>query len=181
MSDLISYEPSDRLQSLAEEAKTLIGKGTRYAIRLGEILLEARTLHPGDREFGQWCSANFAGQMSKRSIGNAMDLARHFAERPEAIEVIPLSALYDLAAPKADSVRGPVVDKLLRAAEKGVELSVKDCREQLLADLEDSGEYVPPLLPTPDESAIKSLKAIIRKIGAERASECFKVALREVA
>ncbi len=66
------------LQSLAEEAKTLIGKGTLYAIRLGEILIEARGLHPGDREFGQWCSANFAGQMSKRSIGNAMDLARHF-------------------------------------------------------------------------------------------------------
>jgi len=55
------------------------------AIRLGEILLEARTLHPGDREFGRWCSAKLA--LRGNSVLRAMHLAQHFAERPEAIEV----------------------------------------------------------------------------------------------
>ncbi len=181
MSALISYEPSDRLQSLADEAKAIIGKGASHAIRLGEILIEARDLHPGDREFGRWCTLNFGGQMKRASIANAMALARHFAERPEVIEAIPLSGLYELAAPKADSVRATVVEKLLGASQKGVELSVKDCREQLLAELEDAGEYVPPPLPSPDESAIRALISIIRKIGTERAKACFNAALREAA
>lgn len=179
MSALISYEPSDRLQSLADEAKAIIGKGASHAIRLGEILIEARDLHPGDREFGRWCCDNLS--LHKKQCERAMGLARHFAERPEVVEAIPLSGLYELAAPKADSVRAVVVEKLLGAAQKGVELSVKDCREQLLCELEDAGEYVPPPQPSPDESAIRTLMAVIRRLGVERAKACFNAALREAA
>ena len=68
----------------------------RSKMALGDLFLEAKEVIGGDKEFGKWRSAIFAGQVKQRDAHNCMRIALCFSDGipPK----VPLSGLYILAA-----------------------------------------------------------------------------------
>lgn len=96
----VSHEQQDKLKELTldqiVDECSLIDRNSK--LKYGFLLLEARTRFPSNNDFGDWCSAEFAGQLDTRRATELMSLSRFFTDIPMA--EIPVSVGYMLAAPK---------------------------------------------------------------------------------
>lgn len=78
---------------------------------VGNLLRIAHLDFPGNANFGNWCSANFA-EWPLRTLYDYCQLADKFYQRQELVKLIPQSGLYLLAAPKCDEFREEIVEEI---------------------------------------------------------------------
>ena len=106
-----------KLTKLSTEINEVFDKGLRDHVRMqinvGRLLIDARELIPGDRQFGQWREAN-TPIGNKSTANKLMNLARQVGEgriTQTMIDGLPLSSLKELlTAP--ESVLGEVTERL---------------------------------------------------------------------
>ncbi len=92
--DELSWKINDRIETVQKAA----AKGQ---LAIGKLLLEARELFQGDKEFGNWRAENTEIK-SMQVASNLMAVARKFASAPKMIEACSYSALVELvSAPPA--------------------------------------------------------------------------------
>lgn len=121
-----------RLGEISAEIGARVDAGARefarVQIHLGRLLLQARELIPGDRQFGQWREQH-TPITSRSSASKLMSLARQVGDgriTATMIETLPLSTLKELiSAP--DAVLGQVAD----AIEEGDKVTRREVREMV--------------------------------------------------
>ncbi len=88
----------------------------------GNILLEARSRFPSDKEFGQWISTHSLCVGSQQSRNRLMHLADFFSEGRD-MEGIAITAAYEISAPVNRDKALTVYNKV-----RGKNLSVKEVK-----------------------------------------------------
>ena len=145
------------LDSLAAQIQEKMEAGNRFAqqavstyMEVGLLLCEARDLHPGDLQFGQWRAKalpNVQAGWSTKLMQVARDKRLHGPEMKD----FNISALAEMAS-APDEVIQQLVDQ---SKEDGKPPTIKEIRIAKKPDIEEEkieaieGE----LLPTPEESA----------------------------
>ena len=156
----------DRLDELAVAINTKMEEGHGFArravqayIEVGEHLLEARNLHPGDKEFGQWRMAAVPNVQSNWA-GKLMQIAKDERLRVPELADFSVSALGEMVS-ISDVVYRQILDK---AKETGTPPTVKEIRKVKGNEAEGparevAGEVLPPEGQTPgheDDNAKKN-------------------------
>ncbi len=116
----------------------------------GNILLEARSRFPSDKEFGQWISTHSLCVGSQQSRNRLMHLADFFSDGRD-MEGIAITAAYEISAPVNRDKALTVYKKV-----RGKNLSVKEIKGLLVEGDEKRIEK------------INSKEEIIKKIGDEK-------------
>ena len=116
----------------------------------GNILLEARSRFPSDKEFGQWISTHSLCVGSQQSRNRLMHLADFFSDGRD-MEGIAITAAYEISAPVNRDKALTVYNKV-----RGKNLSVKEVKGLLVEGDEKRIEK------------INSKEEIIKKIGDEK-------------
>lgn len=138
----LTPKQSSQLESLAitinaewENANSLAKQALEKYIMVGTHLLEARSMFPGDKEFGQWANEQLP-EIQKRWRSSLMSVARKFAPilseedssgQPAArnlLTMLPVSTLNELV-PASDETIERVVARL-RNGEKVTKLDARD-------------------------------------------------------
>ena len=88
----------------------------------GNILLEARSRFPSDKDFGQWISTHSLCVGSQQSRNRLMHLADFFSDGRD-MEGIAITAAYEISAPVHRDKALPVYNKV-----RGKNLSVKEVK-----------------------------------------------------
>lgn len=84
-----------------EEVQKTAAKGQ---LKIGNLLLKARELFKGDKEFGNWRAENTEIK-SMQVASNLMAVARKFASAPKMIEACSYSALVELVSAPAALIK----------------------------------------------------------------------------
>lgn len=140
----------ETLDTLAAQIRDELSTVERSAWRVGELLAAARQLLPGDREFGRWCSANFAEEIPTRTLYEWRALYDSFGQCKDDVKHIPKSGLYLLAAPQCEDIRWEVVAETRewdRVTVDAVETRIKELTKSPTHVSHNSGEndwYTPP-------------------------------------
>lgn len=90
----------------------------------GQILLEARSRFPSDKEFGQWCACHSICVGSQQQRNRLIHLARFFEGRE--LDKIGISAAYEISAPINADVAEAVYDYA-----RGKNLPVAEVKRQI--------------------------------------------------
>jgi hypothetical protein len=125
----------------------------------GNILLEARSRFPSDKEFGQWVSTHSLCVGSQQSRNRLMHLADFFSDGRD-MEGIAITAAYEISAPVNRDKALTVYNKV-----RGKNLSVKEVKDLLS---EGSAKRIEKI--NPKEETIK-------KIGDEKDTQIVAIDL----
>ena len=90
----------------------------RSKMAIGDLFREAKEVIGGDKEFGKWRSAIFAGQIKQRDAHNCMRISLCFSDGipPK----VPLSGLYILASVHNEDYREDALNILAGMEKVGV-------------------------------------------------------------
>jgi hypothetical protein len=142
LTTLVIYEA--KINEAVHEANALVRKAASIYLHVGNMLLEAREMFPGDKEFGQW-AAEACPTIDKRWRSSLIKAARKFGKMVDssgqpatdsALLQMPISTLVELA---------PASDDMIESVEKVVEESGPITRNEAraLRVSENKGEITP--------------------------------------
>ena len=142
------------LRSKADEINTAmhdtITAVIRAKLKIGRLLLDARELFVGDKEFGQW-RQDVLPDLSATEAGYCMQAARKYENAPALIEKVGWSALRELVY-SPDTLIKELDDKAATLPEGDKLLSTSEARK-LAKDLKDNGEAPETTQTRPGTSA----------------------------
>ena len=122
--------PEEDREEIREKARGIKGRLQRTArdiFEIGAMLTEAKARLPHG-EWGNWLEQEF--EMSDRMARRFMNSADRLLNKTDTLSVLPLSALYLLAAP---STPDAVVETVAGQAEAGEKVTVKDIKQAIAA------------------------------------------------
>lgn len=124
-SDITLDELTTLVNSAYSAGITLAKKATQEMIKCGNYLQEARKMHKGDKEFGQWRKKNI--DFSQSHCARLMAVAREFGKNKDA-HLLPISTLSELL-PAPPEVKEKVIAKAV-AGEKITRKDVKELKDE---------------------------------------------------
>lgn len=155
------------IRGLDEKARATAKTAMELAMETGRKLIQARKIidqddavSNKDKVFGEWRMDNFA--MPARTTREYMNLAKAFDGRD--VGEIPQSVLYELAAPKNETIREAAFDDLVERKD----LNIKDAKEVISEHRQEAGLEQPRPELTPEEQAQKRLSAMVDLFGLEQ-------------
>ena len=86
------------LDDVANDVRSNLNKTIEGIIGAGKALLEGRDLHTSDQAFGNWCD-NEVPELKRQTRQNIMLVAKRFGYQSFGNQSLPISILYELAAP----------------------------------------------------------------------------------
>lgn len=135
LNDLMS-KAERTLDDVANDVRKHLSGAVENIIKAGEHLLEGREMHSGDREFGRWCQQEFP-DLKHGTRNNMMQLAKRFGASQNFDYQIPISVLYELAAP---SVPDELVEDFMSSPEPVKIKAVKEAKAEYKA-IQEEPEY----------------------------------------
>ena len=122
----------------------------RARLRIGHLLIEAREVFPGERQFGQWAKENVS-QLAPRTRNTYMNMARQFGSAPDMVEQIGWSNARFLLSVDTD-----LLETRIQAGVEEVEALVSERKAAPRPQTPDPD----PTPPEPDEAPLVASRAV---------------------
>jgi hypothetical protein len=113
-------EIGDKIEVIVQDTVTTVA---RARLRIGALLIDARLLFKGDKEFGQW-RKEVLPDIAPRTANTYMNMAKHFKNAPELLEAVGWNAAREFMASSSD-LKEDVQKKLA----KGVTVEPAEVKE----------------------------------------------------
>jgi hypothetical protein len=130
----------------------------RARLRIGSLLIDARTLFKGDREFGRW-RAEVLPDIAPRTANTYMNMAKHFKNAPELLEAVGWTAAREFMSAQSD-LKDDIIDRLNQGQEVDPEQVKEVVEEKRVSEPEASPSASDPdpvhQAPRPDPTPTSS-------------------------